>query len=236
MRRPPRRRPAPCRSCRRCPPRRPGVGAAVIPLDPSLPAAGQTLAEEVARRGLEVTSVVNNAGFGAFGPFHTEDPKRLGQQIRVDIAAVVDISRAFIEPLRTAGAGMLVNVASTAAYVPVPNMAVHAAAKAFVLHFTEALWHESRGTGLRVLALSPGATSIEFFDVVGADAADGGSKRRSPQDVVATALRTLDRRTPPPSVVSGRLNRAMAPLARTAGRRRTVRFMGSTTSARQPVP
>ncbi|MGW1288718.1 SDR family NAD(P)-dependent oxidoreductase [Streptomyces sp. NPDC001118] len=213
-----------------------GVRAAVIPLDLSLPAAGQTLAEEVARRGLEVTSVVNNAGFGTFGPFHTEDPKRLSQEIGVDIAAVVDISRAFIEPLRTAGTGVLVNVASMAAYFPVPNMAVYAAAKAFVLNFTEALWHESRGTGLRVLALSPGATSTEFFDVVGTDAADGGSKRQSPQEVVATALRALDRRTPPPSVISGRLNRAMAALGRTASRRRMVQFMGSTTADRQPVP
>ncbi|GGU80248.1 hypothetical protein GCM10010211_53020 [Streptomyces albospinus] len=75
----------------------------------------------------------------------------------------------------------------------------------------------------------------EFFDVIGTDAADGGSKPHSPQEVVATALRTLDRRTPPPSVISGRLNRAMATLARAAGRRRTVQFMGSTTSARRPV-
>ncbi|AJT70028.2 hypothetical protein T261_8435 [Streptomyces lydicus] len=86
-----------------------------------------------------------------------------------------------------------------------------------------------------MLALSPGATSTEFVDVIGTDAADDGSKRQSPQKVVATALRTLDRRTPPPSVISGRLNRAMATLARTAGRRRMVQFMGSTTSAHQPA-
>lgn len=209
-----------------------GVRATVIPLDLSRPAPGQTLAEEVARRGLTVTSVVNNAGFGTFGPFHREDPQRLREEIGVDVAGVVDISRAFIEPLRTAGTGVLINVASMAAYLPVPNMAVYAAAKAFVLSFTEALWQESRDTGLRVIALSPGATSTEFFDVVGSDAADGGSRRQSPEEVVATALRALDRRTPPPSVVSGRLNRVTASLGRGLSRRRAVLVMGSMTAAR----
>ncbi|MGW2015267.1 SDR family NAD(P)-dependent oxidoreductase [Streptomyces sp. NPDC001927] len=209
-----------------------GVRATAIPLDLGLPGVGETLAEEVARRGLTVTSVVNNAGFGTFGPFHTEDPQRLREEIAVDIAGLVDISRAFIGPLRSAGDGVLVNVASMAAYLPVPNMAVYAAAKAFVLSFTEALWQESRGTGLRVLALSPGATSTEFFEVTGTDAAAGGAKMQSPQEVVATALRALDRRTPPPSVVSGRRNRVMASLSRGLTRRRAVLVMGSMTGAR----
>ena len=209
-----------------------GVQATAIPLDLSRPAAGQTLAEEVARRDLTVTSVVNNAGFGTFGPFHTEDPQRLREEIAVDVAGVVDISRAFIEPLRTSGTVVLINIASMAAYFPTPNMAVYAAAKAFVLSFTEALWQESIDTGLRVLALSPGATSTEFFNVIGADSADGGTKRQSPQEVVTTALRTLDRRTPPPSVISGRLNRMMASLGRAVTRRRAVLLMGSMTAAR----
>ena len=133
-----------------------GVRAEAIPLDLSLPASGRTLAEEVDRRGLAVTSLVNNAGFGTFGPFHTEDPERLRQEINVDVASVVDISRAFIGRLRANGGGVLINVASMAAYQPIPNMAVYAATKAFVLNFTEALWQESLGTGLRVVALSPG--------------------------------------------------------------------------------
>ncbi|MGP2439277.1 SDR family NAD(P)-dependent oxidoreductase [Streptomyces sp. JW3] len=209
-----------------------GVRAVVVPLDLGLPFPGQALAEELARRGLTVTGVVNNAGFATFGPFHTEDPGRLQREIAVDVAAVVDISRAFVEPLRAAGDGVLINVASMAAYLPAPNMAVYAAAKAFVLSFTEALWQESLGTGLRVLALSPGATSTEFFEVVGTDAAGGGARRQSPQEVVATALRALDRRTPPPSVVSGRANRVMATLSRAVTRRRAVLLMGSLTATR----
>ena len=92
-----------------------GVQATAIPLDLSLPEAGRTLAEEVERRGLTVTSLVNNAGFGTFGPFHAEEPGRLQEEINVNVASVVDISRAFIERLRASGTGVLINVASMAA-------------------------------------------------------------------------------------------------------------------------
>ncbi|GAB2837628.1 SDR family NAD(P)-dependent oxidoreductase [Streptomyces daliensis] len=202
-----------------------GVRAEAVPLDLSLPGAGQALAGETERRGLTVTSVVNNAGFGTSGQFHDEDPERLREEVQVDVASLVDISRAFIGPLRASGNGVLVNVASMAAYLPVPGMAVYAATKAFVLHFTEALWYESRGTGLRVLALSPGATETEFFDAVGTDVAGGA--RQSPQEVVTEALRVLDRRTSPPSAVSGRRNRVMAGASRFVGRKRGVLVMGA---------
>jgi short-subunit dehydrogenase len=140
---------------------------------------------------------------------------------------VVDVSRAFIDRLRADGTGVLVNVASMAGYVPSPHMAVYAAAKAFVLSFTEALWQESLDTGLRVLALSPGATDTEFFAVVGDDAADGGRGRHTPQQVVDTMLQALDRRSPPPSVAVGRGNRVAATAIRLLPRRRAVSAMAS---------
>jgi len=198
------------------------IRATVIPLDLTLPGAGQTLAAEVAQRGLAVTSLINCAGFGTFGPFHKEEPGRLRDEISVDVSAVVDISRAFITPLRTAGNGVLINVASVAAYQGNPNMAVYGATKAFVLSFTEALWQESLSTGLRVLALSPGATRTEFFDVVGTADAAGGRPLQTPQEVVATALRALDGRTPPPSVIVGRMNRLWVFASRLLSRRRRL--------------
>ncbi|MER8188617.1 SDR family oxidoreductase [Kitasatospora sp. NPDC094015] len=192
---------------------------------------GQALARELEQRGLDVTSVINNAGFGSFGPFHRIDAERLRQEIAVDVLAVTDISRAFIEQLRAAGRGVLVNVASMAAYQPNPRMALYGASKAFVLSLTEALWEESRGTGLRVLALSPGATRTEFFDVVGTERAAGGNRLASPADVVRTALTALDRRNPPPSVIAGRANRVLAQLARRlATRRQIIRAIGRMTA------
>ncbi len=89
------------------------------------------------------------------------------------------------------------NVASTAAFQPTPGMAVYGGAtKAFVLNFTEALWAEARGTGLTVLAVCPGPTRTEFFDVVGSEDAAVGRMQTADQ-VVTTALRALDRRSTP---------------------------------------
>jgi short-subunit dehydrogenase len=193
------------------------IKATVLPLDLSRPGAGATLADQAPG----VTSLINNAGFGTWGPFHEERPERFQEEIALNVAALIDVTRAFIEPLRAYGKGILINVASVAAYQPIPRMAVYAATKAFVLSFTEALWQESRPTGLRVLALSPGATSTEFFEVIGTEAADGGTKRQTPEQVVALALKTLDRRNPPPSVVSGARNHALT----TAGRLLTRRGM-----------
>ncbi|WP_416982661.1 SDR family NAD(P)-dependent oxidoreductase [Streptomyces sp. T028] len=212
-----------------------GVAVVPLPFDLGQPLAGEALAAEAARRGLAVTSLVNNAGFGTFGPFHRENPDRLREEIALDVTAVVDISRAFIEQLRSAGRGVLVNVASMAAYQPDPQMAVYGATKAFVLSFTEALWYESRGTGLRVIAVSPGATRTEFFDVVGTLDAAGGTKLSEPGDVVRDALRALDRRNPPPSVISGRLNHAMALAGRLVSRRRMVNTLGRMTARTAPV-
>ena len=206
-----------------------GIRATAIPLDLGLAGAGRTLAEEVDRRGLAVTSLVNNAGFGTFGPFHNEDPERLREEINVNVASVVDISRAFVGRLRASGNGVLINVASMAAYQPIPNMAVYAATKAFVLTFTEALWQESLGTGLRVILLSPGATRTEFNSVLGTEEATSGASFETPRQVVQTALRALDRRTPPPSVVSGRLNRLMSNASRLLSRRRAVLVAASVT-------
>lgn len=211
-----------------------GVQVWVIPLDLSQPDAAERLAAEVSRRGLRVTSLINNAGFGTHGPFHTEDPGRMQDELAVNIHSLVSISRQFIGPLRSSGKGVLINVASVAAYLPFPNMAVYAASKAFVLSFTEALWQESRETGLRVIALSPGATQTEFFEVLGNEKADGGREREQPQDVVHTVLRTLDQTSPPPSVISRPVNRMITLLTRVFSRRQLVLMAASMTRTSTP--
>ncbi|MFI1767402.1 SDR family NAD(P)-dependent oxidoreductase [Streptomyces sp. NPDC020800] len=208
-----------------------GIQVHVVAMDLATDNPGQALAARLDLLGLHVTSVINNAGFATFGSFHAADPDRLRREIAVDVTAVADISRAFIGQLRAEGRGVLVNVASMAAYQPNPRMALYGATKAFVLSLTEALWEESRGTGLRVLALSPGATRTEFFDVVGTAQAAGGTKLATPGDVVRTALAALDRRNPPPSVIAGRMNRLMAFLARRlATRRQVIRAIGRLTA------
>lgn len=207
-----------------------GIEATPLVQDLTEPAAGRRLREAVEERGLRITSVINNAGFGTEGPFAEEDPLRLQEEIAVNISAVVDISRAFLGDLRARDGGFLINVASVAGYVPSPRMAVYAATKAFVLNFTEALWYEHRDSGVRVFALSPGATETEFFDVLGNDAADGGGGRQSAADVVAAALRALDAGAREPSVLTSGRNRAAVAAARMLSRRRALLLMGRITA------
>ena len=202
-----------------------GVSVTAITQDLGSPSAGAELSAAVAAAGLQVTGVINNAGFGTFGDFIEEDPDRLAQEIAVDISAPVQISAAFLPAMVKAGEGFLINVASMAAYTPTPRMAVYGAAKAFVLSFTESLWAETRGTGVTVFALSPGATSTEFNAVVGTDDATAGARMRTPDDVVATALGHLARRNPGPSVIDGPLNRVSAAAARMMSRRAAATMM-----------
>ncbi len=202
------------------------VSVTTVPMDLAQPGAARSIVETLNARGVEVTSVVNCAGFANLGPFHEEDLARVSAEIAVDVTAVVELSHALLPRLRTQGDGFLVNVASVAAYQANPTMAVYGAAKAFVLSLSEALWYEARDTGLRVLALSPGATDTEFFDVAG-DKADGGSRRMKVDAVVRTALDALDRRNPPPSVIAGRASRLSEVVGRVVGRRRMTVMVGS---------
>ncbi|WIB65933.1 SDR family oxidoreductase [Curtobacterium sp. MCBD17_040] len=197
----------------------------VIAADLSSPTASPDLRAAVEERGIRITGLVNNAGFGTFGPFADEDPERLEAELALDVMAPVRLTSAFLPDLLAAERGLLINVASMAAYSPSPRMAVYGAAKAFVLSFTESLWAELRGTGVTVFALSPGATSTEFNSVVGTDDATAGASPRSAEDVVATALAHLNSRDPGPSVIDGGVNRFAAGAMRLLSRRRTVALM-----------
>lgn len=206
-----------------------GVTATPIAQDLGSPNAGAELRASTTAAGLRVTSLINNAGFGTFGPFVDEDPARLAQEIAVDVSTPVQLSAAFLPDIFASGNGYLINLASMAAYSPTPRMAVYGAAKAFVLSFTESLWAELRGTGVTVFALSPGTTSTEFNAVVGTEDATSGAKMRTPNDVVATALAHLARRNPGPSVIDGTSNRLGASAMRLASRRTTVQLMNRLT-------
>ena len=202
------------------------VTVTVVARDLGLPDAGRTLRAELESRGIHVTGLVNNAGFGTHNAFPDEGPDRLQDMIALNVGGLVDLSRAFIDPLTSADNGVLINVASLLGFQPTPYLGVYGATKAFVLNFTEALWEETRGTGLHVLAVCPGAMETEFYDAAGSQSADYGAKRATPEDVVRIALKTLDRRSGPPSVITN--GRAIAVAGRFLPRRQVVRFMGAT--------
>jgi short-subunit dehydrogenase len=196
-----------------------------IAQDLTSPTADGELRNAVDSLGVTITGLINNAGFGTFGLFIDEDRTRLAEEIAVDISIPVKLSHEFLPDIISSGNGFLINVASMAAYTPAPRMAVYAAAKAFILNFTESLWAELRGSGVTAFALSPGATSTEFNAVVGTDDATAGARPRTASDVAATAFAHLEKRNPGPSVIDGASNRFAASALKLVGRRATVNMM-----------
>jgi uncharacterized protein len=123
--------------------------------------ATQTIAEALEQRGLEPDVVVNNAGFGLLGAADTLDRAEQLAMIDLDVRALTDLSLAFLDSLKRRRGGIL-NVASIAAFMPGPGMAVYYASKAYVLSFSEALHHELKPKGVRVTVLCPGPVPTEF--------------------------------------------------------------------------
>lgn len=195
-----------------------GVQVTVIEADLSTPDAAVSLVTELEAREIRVDSLINNAGFGMAGPFADSDAGQLHDMVALNVATLTDLTHVLLPQLVDGGRGVLVNVASAAAYQPLPGMAAYGASKAYVLSLTEAIAYETRKSGLRVLALSPGPTRTEFFDVAGNDKA-GVGRFQTATEVVDTALDALDRKRPWPSVVSGRMNAISAALVGALPRR-----------------
>ena len=137
-----------------------GVSTTVLTVDLGAPGAAGVLADQLG--DLRVDVLVNNAGVGSFGPFHETDPAKVSQMVLLNVATLTDLTRALLPPMVAAGSGCVLNVASTAAFMPGPLMAVYYATKAYVLSFSEAIADELKGTGVTVTALCPGPVATGF--------------------------------------------------------------------------
>lgn len=143
------------------------VDVVVLPSDLSVRGAPAALAKQLAERGLQVDLLINNAGFGARGLFWDLSLDRQLQMIRLNVAALVDLTYLQLPPMVAARRGTILNVSSTAGFQPMPYTAVYGATKAFVTSFSEALREELREFGVKVVTLCPGGTRTNFFQASG---------------------------------------------------------------------
>ena len=146
-----------------------GVEAFPVALDLTSHGAPAHLAATVGERGWEVETLVNNAGFGMTGRFERGPVEDLERMLTLNVTALASLTRHFLPGMIERGQGHVVNVASTAAFQPIPYFCAYAASKAFVLSFSEALAEELRGTGVHVACLCPGPTVTEFGQVARLD-------------------------------------------------------------------
>ena len=140
----------------------------------------------------EVELLVNNAGLAAYGPFVVLPPERERELVRVNVEAVVALTRGLVPAMVDRRRGGVINVASQMAFQPMPYFAVYAASKAFVLSFSEALAEELRGTGVRVIAVAPGFVSTEFAAIAGSREPERRLPHLQPDEVVVSSLRAYE--------------------------------------------
>lgn len=162
------------------------------------------LPDKVAKLGVAVDLLINNAGFGTRGRFLELDPEREAEIVRVNCEAIVTLTHAFLPAMVERRRGGLITVASTAGMQPLPYETTYGASKAFAISFMEALSMELRGTGVRCLVVNPGPVKTEWQQVAGYDE----NTRIMPgmisaEECAADALRAYDRGKR--SVIPGRL-------------------------------
>lgn len=186
--------------------------------DPAQPAF---IADEIARRNITVELLINNAGFGYVSEIETVDLPRLMEMIRVNIAALTDMTYRFLPGMMRRGHGAVINISSVAAFQPVAYMGAYSASKSFVLHFSESLWAEARESGVTVTAVCPGPTRTDFFDVAGAKGWLTKKRSQSVEEVVRIAIRAVEKKKQ--YVVCGWINYFLSLAVRLANRRTVVR-------------
>lgn len=196
-----------------------GPQAHPLPTDLSDRSARANLPDRVAGLGLTPDILINNAGFSTLGLVAKSVPEQEVNLVEVDVAAVVDLCSRFLPGMVERGRGAVLNVASVAAFGPLPGQAAYGGAKAFVLSYTYSLRGELRGTGVSATALCPGPVDTGFGEAAGFDKADAEAALPQvmwiPADKVAQA--GIDGLAAGKAVVvPGRLNRIAAALFRIA--------------------
>lgn len=138
------------------------IKARILQKDLSLPNAAGEIFDQVKRDGIEVDTLVNNAGFGNYGPFAEVDLDADLRLLQVNVVALTALTKLFLPDMLARRSGRILNVASMAAFQAGPLMSTYYASKAYVLHFSEAIANECSGKGVVVSALCPGPVRTEF--------------------------------------------------------------------------
>jgi uncharacterized protein len=162
--------------------------ARIVVADLRDPAAPGQIFEATEGAGLAVDILINNAGLGQYGAFHTGDEDQELDQVRVNCEAVVRLSRLFVPRMVERRRGWLLVVASTASFQPIPFLTTYAATKAFDRFFALGLAAEVAEYGVKVTALCPGSTESEFFEIAHA----GQFRSHGVQPVEEVAERAID--------------------------------------------
>lgn len=166
------------------------IQCVVISQDLSEEGAAKRICDMIKEKGLTIDILVNNAGFATKGLLEWADYELQHKEMQVNVVALVELTYFIIAQMAQRQKGVVINIASAAAFNPVPYNSVYSATKAFVLSFTEGIAYEYRNKGIKVIAVCPQATDTHFFDHF--DKMEG--PMRTASQVVDTTIRALKRK------------------------------------------
>jgi short-subunit dehydrogenase len=204
------------------------VQAHVVVADLARHDSASALYAETGRLGLDIDLLVNNAGFAKAGAFSELPFDVQADMVRLNVNTLTELTRLYLPAMQQRQRGGVINVASNAAFQPVPYIAVYGATKAYVLSFSEAIAEEVAADGVRVMALCPGATATGFHDTAGVWVQQQSSMP-TPDEVVAAGLRAFERGRR--SFLHGATNQLTAIASRLLPRRLVVHLTARVMSA-----
>jgi len=197
-----------------------GAKSVIIPGDLASPKHVRKIVKEINRQNIEIELLVNNAGFAVVAEVEATSLDRVKAMLELNVRAVTELTYLLLPEMMKRGHGAIVNVSSVAGFQPVAYMGAYAASKAYILHFSEALWAEAIDQNVTVMALCPGVTETEFFEVAGVSGWLKKQQSQTPEQVVRSALKALDKRKP--CKIPGFKNKLLAFVTRFVTRKATV--------------
>lgn len=136
-----------------------------LAIDLSREKSAKVLYDEVKKRNHKIDILINNSGYGLFGHNNSFDPDLIEEMIILNCGSLTTLSRLFGKDMQDRGGGYIMNVASTAAFQPIPYFSAYSATKSYVLRLSKALHYEFKNFGVSVTCLNPGPTETNFFDM-----------------------------------------------------------------------
>jgi len=139
----------------------------IISMDLSRLDSAEDLFEEIQESKLKIDVLINNAGFGIYGDLVSNDPEKLEEMLVLNMITLSKLTQFFAKEMAKNGGGHIINLASTAAFQPIPGLAAYSATKAYVMNFSDAVAYELKDKNVKVTTISPGATQSEFGATAG---------------------------------------------------------------------
>jgi hypothetical protein len=197
----------------------------VVATDLGKPGSAETLIRKIEADGIQLSYLVNNAGFGTRGKFEQLPLEREIEEIDLNVSSLVALTRLALPAMVARRQGTIINVASTAAFQPLPWMATYGATKSFVLSFSEALAYELKKSGVTVMALCPGPTHTGFQAV--ASTTEANFPAFSYMDAVTVVAQAIDAAKRGKAIhINGIMNQLMAQTTRFTPRALVTRISG----------